>query len=92
MNSKWIILVFALLVSINCLSIAQMRMSHEDRVKQYTERLKLNVKQTKAVDAIISASEKKFQQINTDDQPPRFEEMKKIMDEFDTEQDVEEHR
>jgi|ERR1035437_8692867 GTP-binding protein EngB required for normal cell division len=81
MNRKWISFIFALLVSINCLSFAQMRMSHEDRVKQYSERLKLNEKQTKAVDAILTASDKKFQQINTDDQSKRFEEMRKIMDE-----------
>jgi len=80
MYRKIFILVIAFLLSINTFSIAQMRMSHVDRVKQYSERLKLNEKQTKAVDAILTASEKKFQQIDTDDQSQRFEEMRKIMD------------
>jgi len=56
-------------------------MSHETRVKQYSERLKLNDEQTKAVDSILSVSEKKFSQITTEDKTQRHEEMKKIMDE-----------
>ena len=81
MYRKLFIFTFALLLSINTFSIAQMRMSHETRVKQYSERLKLNDEQTKAVDSILSVSEKKFSQITTEDKTQRHEEMKKIMDE-----------
>ena len=81
MFKKLFFISITLLLIVNTFAIAQMRMSHEDRVKQYSERLKLNEKQTKAVNVILTASEKKFQQINTDDQSQRFEEMRKIMDE-----------
>jgi Spy/CpxP family protein refolding chaperone len=81
MYRKIFIFAFALLLSINTFSIAQMRMSHEERVKQYSERLKLNDNQTKVVDSIFTLSEKKMSQITTDDKTQRREVMRKIMDE-----------
>jgi hypothetical protein len=47
MKRKLVFYALAFLMSVNTFVIAQMRMSHEDRVKQYTERLKLTDKQTK---------------------------------------------
>lgn len=76
-----IVLVFAVTVQ------AQMRMSHEDRVKQYQEKLKLNEKQTKVVDEILTKTEQKMKSINTDDRMQRREEMMKIMD--DTNKQIE---
>lgn len=81
MFKKTLIFAFALLLSINTFSIAQMRMSHEDRVKQYTERLKLTDKQTKKVDTIMTEQEKKMSAITTDDMQERFGQMRKLMDE-----------
>jgi len=81
MYRKLIVLSFALLLSINTFSLAQMRMSHEERVKQYSERLKLNDNQTKVVDSIFALSEKKMSQITTEDRTQRREEMRKVMDE-----------
>jgi len=60
---------------------AQMRMSHEDRVKQYTERLKLTDDQIKKVDTILTRSEKKMQAITTEDRTERRAQMMKMMDE-----------
>jgi vacuolar-type H+-ATPase subunit H len=56
-------------------------MSHEERVKQYSERLKLNDNQTKVVDSILTLSEKKISQITTEDRTQRREERSKVMDE-----------
>ena len=77
MKRKLIFYALALFMSVNTFVIAQMRMSHEDRVKQYTERLKLTDKQTKKVDSILTEQEKKISQITTEDMPQRFEEMRK---------------
>ena len=81
MYRRIFILVIAFLLSINTFSIAQMRMSHEERVKQYSERLKLNDNQTKKVDLIITNAEKKIGQITTEDRTQRREEMRKVFDE-----------
>jgi diphthamide synthase subunit DPH2 len=81
MYKRIFILVTAFLLSINTFSNAQMRMSHDERVKNYSERLKLNDQQTKNVDSILTVSEKKIGLITTDDRTQRREEMKKIMDE-----------
>ena len=81
MFKKLFIISLTLLLTINTFAIAQMRMSHEDRVKQYSERLKLNDKQLKAVDSILTVSENKFKEIVTEDRSQRREEMRKIMDE-----------
>ena len=81
MYRKIFVFAFALLLCINTFSMAQMRMSHEERVKQYSERLKLNDNQTKVVDSIFTVSEKKMSLITTEDRTQRREEMKKIMDE-----------
>jgi hypothetical protein len=59
---------------------AQMRMTHEERLKQYQERLKLDDKQTKSVDSILKKSEEKIKAIDTDDWTERREAMMKIMD------------
>ena len=81
-------LMFTAIVLLFSISVqAQMRMSHADRVKQYQERLKLNEKQTKAVDAILTKSEEKMKSINTEDRMQRREEMMKIMD--DTNKQIE---
>ncbi len=81
-------LIFMSIVLVFSISIhAQMRMSHADRVKQYQERLKLNEKQTKTVDEILTKSEEKMKSINTDDRKQRREEMMKIMD--DTNKQIE---
>jgi Spy/CpxP family protein refolding chaperone len=81
MYRKLFVFAFALVLSINTFSIAQMRMSHEARVKQYSEKLKLNDNQKKLVDSIFTVSEKKMSLITTEDRTQRREEMKKIMDE-----------
>ena len=81
MFKKFFIISITLFLTVNTFAIAQMRMSHEDRVKQYSERLKLNDKQTKVVDSLLTISENKFQDINTDDMTQRRQEMRKIMDE-----------
>lgn len=80
MFRKLFILSFVLLLCTSTFSIAQMRMSHDERLKQYTEKLKLNDQQTKVVDSILTVSEKKMKQITTEDRTQRREEMKKIMD------------
>lgn len=81
-------LICTVLVLVFSISVqAQMRMSHADRVKQYQERLKLNEKQTNAVDKILTNSEEKMKNINTDDRTQRREEMMKIMD--DTNKQIE---
>jgi|WetSurMetagenome_2_1015567.scaffolds.fasta_scaffold1422578_1 hypothetical protein len=59
---------------------AQMRMTHEEKLKQYQERLKFNDKQTKSVDAILLKTEEKRKSINTDDMTKRREAMATIMD------------
>ena len=59
---------------------AQMRMSHQDRVKQYQERLKLTDEQTAKVDSILTVSESAMKNINTDDRELRRTEMMKIRD------------
>jgi Spy/CpxP family protein refolding chaperone len=81
MFKKLFFISITLLLIVNTFAIAQMRMSHEDRLKQYSERLKLNDKQTKVVDSLLTISENKFQDINTDDMSQRRVEMRKIMDE-----------
>jgi septal ring factor EnvC (AmiA/AmiB activator) len=60
---------------------AQMRMSHEERVKQYQERLKLTDKQTKSIDTILTKMEDKMKSMNTEDRSQRREAFMKIMDE-----------
>lgn len=81
-------LMFTAIVLVFSISAqAQMRMSHADRVKQYQEKLKLNEKQTKSVDEILTKSEAKMKNINTDDRMRRREEMMKIMD--DTNKQIE---
>lgn len=62
---------------------AQMRMSHEERVKQYQERLKLNEKQTKTVDTLLTKMENKMQDLfsnSNGDRSSMRDEMRKIMD------------
>lgn len=66
---------------------AQMRMTHDERVKQYQERLKLNEKQTKTVDKILTNSEEKMKGITTEDRMERRDQMMKIMD--DTNKEIE---
>ena len=81
MFKKLFFISITLLLIVNTFAIAQMRMSHEDRVKQYSERLKLNDKQTKIVDSLITISDNKMKEITTDDMSQRREEMMKIRDE-----------
>ncbi len=59
--------------------MAQGRMTHEERVKQYQERLKLNPEQTKKVDAILVKMEKKIEKMRESGDRENFrEEMMKI--------------
>ena len=81
MFKKLFFISITLLLIVNTFAIAQMRMSHEDRVKQYSERLKLNDKLTKIVDSLITISDNKMKEITTDDMSQRREEMMKIRDE-----------
>jgi len=80
MNKKLFVFTFALLVSINTFFLSQTRPPQGNRVKLYSERLKLNDQQTKVVDSIITASEKEFLLSSTEDRTQRREEMRKIMD------------
>lgn len=74
-----VIIFFAVFsISIN----AQMRMSHQDRVKQYQERLKLTDEQTVRVDSILTLSENAMKNITTDDRQQRRTEMMKIRDDL----------
>ena len=73
--------IAAMLLILTISAQAQMRMTHEERVKQYQERLKLTDKQTKSVDTILTKMEEKMKSINTDDRSQRREAFMKIMDE-----------
>ncbi|OIO19518.1 MAG: hypothetical protein AUJ54_06485 [Ignavibacteria bacterium CG1_02_37_35] len=60
----------------------QGRMTHEERIKQYKERLKLIDDQTKKLDGILLKSEKKREEMrNSGDMGNMREEMMKSMDE-----------
>jgi len=59
-----LILLFTLILFVGSTVInAQGRMTHEERVKQYQERLKLTDAQTKKVDGILAKSEEKMQKM-----------------------------
>lgn len=61
---KRLILFSTLILFVCSMAIsAQGRMTHEERVKQYQERLKLTDAQTKKVDAILFQSEQKIQKM-----------------------------
>ncbi len=65
---------------------AQGRMTHEERVQQYKERLKLTDDQTKKLDAILLKSEKKREELrNSDDMENMREVMMKNMEETNDE-------
>ncbi len=79
--------IFAAILLLCSISVqAQMRMSHEDRVKQYKERLKLNEKQTKSVDTILTKMESKMQDLMSSGSGDR-DSFRKIMDETNTQID-----
>lgn len=64
---------------------AQGRMTHEERVQQYKERLKLTDDQTKKLDAILIKSEEKRDEMrNKGEMENMRDEMMKIMDETNT--------
>lgn len=72
---------FILFVSSSIIS-AQGRMTHEERVQQYKERLKLTDAQTKKLDAILLKSEKKREEMrNSGDMENMREVMMKNMEE-----------
>lgn len=77
---KRLILFFTLILFAGSMAItAQGRMTHEERVKQYQERLKLNDAQTKKVDAILLQAEQKIQKMRDSGKMENFrEEMMKI--------------
>lgn len=77
---KKAILFFALILLVSITGLfAQGRMTHEERVKQYQERLKLNADQTKKVDAILVKMEKQIQKMRDSGSRENFrEEMTKI--------------
>jgi hypothetical protein len=77
---KQVTLFFALILFVSSMAVvAQGRMTHEERVKQYQERLKLNADQTKKVDAILVKTEKKMQEMRDSGNRDNFrEEMMKI--------------
>ncbi len=77
---KRAILFFALILFVSSMAItAQGRMTHEERVKQYQERLKLDADQTKKVDAILLKSEQKMQKMRDSGNMENFrDEMMKI--------------
>lgn len=77
-----VILFFTLILFVSSSVIsAQGRMSHEERVKQYKERLKLTDDQTKKVDAILKKSEQKRDELRDKGKMENMrEEMTKIMD------------
>ncbi|PKL81443.1 MAG: hypothetical protein CVV24_15215 [Ignavibacteriae bacterium HGW-Ignavibacteriae-3] len=77
---KRAILFFALFFLVSSAGIfAQGRMTREERVKQYQERLKLNADQTKKVDAIFVKMEQKTQKMRDSGNRENFrEEMTKI--------------
>jgi hypothetical protein len=61
---KRVILLFTLILFVFSIAlVAQGRMTHEERVKQYQEKLKLNADQTKKVDAILLKMEDKMQKM-----------------------------
>lgn len=61
---------------------AQGRMTHEERLQQYKERLKLSDDQTQKLDAILLKSEKKRDEMrNKGDRENMRDEMMKIMEE-----------
>ena len=77
---KQVTLLFALILFVSSMAmVAQGRMTHEERVKQYQERLKLNADQTKKVDAILLKVEKKMQDMRNSGNMENFrDEMMKI--------------
>lgn len=77
------ILFFAIILFVSSSIIsAQGRMTHEERVQQYKERLKLTDDQTKKVDAILLKSEKKREELrNSGDMDNMREVMMKNMEE-----------
>jgi len=77
-----VILFFTLILFVSSSAIsAQGRMTHEERVKQYKERLKLTDDQTKKVDAILKKSEQKRDELRDKGKMENMrEEMTKIMD------------
>jgi Spy/CpxP family protein refolding chaperone len=81
---KFFFSAFILFVFFSINVNAQMRMSHQDRVKQYQERLKLTDEQTAKVDSIITLSENAMKYISTDDREQRRAEMMKIRDDVNT--------
>ena len=65
---------------------AQGRMTREERVKQYKERLKLTDAQTKKLDAILAASELKIQKLrDSGDMENMRDEMMKMRNESNDE-------
>jgi hypothetical protein len=80
---KRAILFFGLILFISSAAIiAQGRMTHEERVKQYQERLKLSADQTKKVDAILLKSEQKREKMRDAGNRENFrDEMMKINNE-----------
>jgi len=82
------VILFLLMVLLitSAAGFAQGRMSHEERVKQYKERLKLNGDQTKKVDAILLKSEQKIEKMRETGSRENFrEEMMKINDDTNDE-------
>jgi len=77
------ILFFTLILFVSSSIIsAQGRMTHEERVQQYKERLKLTDDQTKKVDSLLKKSEQKRDELrNKGEMDNMREEMMKIMDE-----------
>ncbi|MDP3148639.1 MAG: hypothetical protein Q8N83_05860 [Ignavibacteria bacterium] len=77
------ILFFTIILFISSSVIsAQGRMTHEERVQQYKERLKLTDDQTKKIDAILLKSEKKREELrNSGDMENIREVMMKNMEE-----------
>ncbi|MFA4922633.1 MAG: hypothetical protein WC557_00380 [Ignavibacteriaceae bacterium] len=77
------ILFFTLILFVSSSVIsAQGRMTHEERVQQYKERLKLTDDQTKKLDVILKKSEQKREEMrNSGDMENMREEMMKRMDE-----------
>ena len=77
------ILFFTLILFVSSSVIsAQGRMTHEERVQQLKERLKLTGDQTKKLDVILKKSEAKREEMrNSGDMENMREEMMKSMDE-----------
>ena len=77
------ILFFTVILFISASAIsAQGRMTHDERVQQYKERLKLSDDQAKKLDAILLKSEKKREEMrNSGDMANMREEMMKSLEE-----------